>query len=301
MEKVTKMNTRLLDKEYKYTAPLTIAEALAILDEKDDVKILAGGTDLIVKLKTGADIPMQTMLDIKHITELNGVIEGENGGLEIGAATKLSSLEKLPSVINKYYALADALHAMASIAVRNMGTIGGNLANASPAADTAGPLLIYDADIKLASVKGERIVPIKDFFTGPGKSLMHQNEMIISIILPDPLPNSGSAFIKKTRVKPDISKISVSAFLQLDGNKIGGCNLAMGSVAAMPLIFPEIAAKMIGKKADQELFSAIAKEIAQSIRPISDNRSTAEYRKQITEVIVADVLTIAWQRAGGVL
>jgi carbon-monoxide dehydrogenase medium subunit len=295
------MNTRILDKEFDYTAPVSLAEALSLLGSEKDIKILAGGTDLIVKIKTGVDIPMKIMLDIQHIAELDGVTESKDGSLHIGAATKLSFLEKHPAVITKYSALEDAIKAMASIAVRNMATIGGNLANASPAADTAGPCLVYEAAIKLASDKGERFVPINEFFSGAGKTVMNHNEMITEIILPAPSHNYGSAFIKKTRVKPDIAKISVSVLIQRDGDKISLCRLAMGSIADSPVIFPEIAARITGEKAEQTTFSNVAKEMAQSIVPITDNRSTAEYRKQITEFIAAETLAIAWQRTGGSL
>ena len=295
------MNTRILDKQFTYTAPVNLPEAAAILNQNKEVKILAGGTDLIVKLKTGADIPMKTMMDIKRINGICGVKEDKDGSLIIGAATKLSALEKDARIIKNYPALEDALKAMASISVRNMGTIGGNLANASPAADTAGPCLIYQGKVKLFSVAGERLVDINNFFTGPGKTIMKEDEMIIEVIIPTATRNSGSAFIKKTRVKPDISKISVSAYLERNGDNIELCHLAMGSVAATPLVFPEIAAKMVGQKAGLDLFQSVGKELANIIKPISDNRSTAEYRKDITAVIACDALQIAWQRSGGVL
>jgi len=294
------MNTRILPIEYAYVAPQTLEEALAILDKKKDVKILAGGTDLIVKLKMGAPVPLSTMMDIKRIAALTKLnLEDAAGDLHIGAVTPLATIEEYPAVFERYPALYEALKAMASIAVRHMGTIGGNFGNASPASDTAGPVMAYDGLVKLVSSAGERLVPAKEFFTGPGKSVMAANELIAEIILPAPLANTGAAFLKKARVKADIAKISVTALLVREGNKIVKAALAMGSVAATPLFMVDIAQTMVGKTADKALFAQVAQEAAQAIQPIDDNRSTAEYRKAMGEVMVASALELAWKRAGG--
>jgi CO/xanthine dehydrogenase FAD-binding subunit len=295
------VNTRIMTADYDYAAPETLAEAFAILGGKEDVKVLAGGTDLLIKLKIGANIPISVMMDIKRIAELNGIKELPSGGIEIGATTKLSYIEKQNVIAERYPALLDALKAMAAIAVRNMGTIGGNIANASPAADTACPCMIYGGKVKLVSAKGERLVALKDFFTGPGKSVMQKEELLFSIILDPPPKNSSSAFIKKTRVKADISKISTAALITRDGDQIANCSMAMGSIAATPLCVCDIAAELTGKTASIEMFNAIGKKIGATINPINDSRSTAKYRKSIAEVIVTDVLTLAWQRAGGTI
>jgi carbon-monoxide dehydrogenase medium subunit len=273
-----------------------LAEAFAILGGKEEVKVLAGGTDLLIKLKIGANIPITVMMDIKRIPGLNGIKELPSGGLEIGATAKLSYIEKQNVIAERYPALQDALKAMAAIAVRNMGTIGGNIANASPAADTACPCIIYGGKAKLASARGERIVALQDFFIGPGKSVMQKDELLVAIILDAPPKNSSSAFIKKTRVKADISKISTAVLITRDGDKIASCSIAMGSIAATPLGVSDIAAELTGKTASIEMFNAIGKKIGETIKPIDDNRSTAKYRKSIAEVIVTDALTLAWQR-----
>lgn len=292
------MNTRIMPVHFNYVKPATLAEALDILATHKNVKILAGGTDLIVKLKTGAPIAIDTMLDAKAIDDLAGVKELADGSVEIGALTKLSHIEDNKIIKEKYAALTDALNAMASIAVRNMGTLGGNLCNASPVADTAGPCMVYGAKVKVVAKDGERIVDIKDFFTGLGKCDVKENEILASVILPAPV--KGAAFQKLTRVKPDIAKVSCTAALVLDGKKIAEAHLAMGAVAITPLCMDEIAAHMVGKTASAALFEEIGQEISDAIKPIDDNRSTAEYRKKVAKVLVADVLTKAFERAGGV-
>ncbi|MDR1620693.1 MAG: xanthine dehydrogenase family protein subunit M [Clostridiales bacterium] len=292
--------TRLLLNEFEYIAPASLHDALDLLSTGNDVKILAGGTDLLVKLKSGVDIPLEILLDTKNIAQELDFVARNGYELEIGSLTKLSTLEK-HDTIRKYHALSDALPLMASVAVRNMGTIGGNIANASPAADTACPLIVYDATVCVSSADGDREVLIHDFFKGPGQCDLLHDEMIVSFRLPEVAPNSGSCFLKKTRVKPDISKISATAYLERDGDVISACKVALGSVAATPLCLCEIALGAVAKKASLELFEELAKKIAAAIRPIDDNRSTAEYRHALAEMLVKEALETAWERAGGIL
>lgn len=291
------MNTRIMPVHFNYVKPATLAEALDVLASRKNVKILAGGTDLIVKLKTGAPIEIDTMLDAKAIPELTEVKELTDGSVEIGALAKLSHIEDNPVIKEKYVALEDALHAMASIAVRNMGTIGGNLCNASPVADTAGPCMVYGAKVKAVSKAGERIIDIHDFFTGLGKTALNADEMLVSVILP--APEGAAAFKKITRVKPDIAKVSCTAALVLDGKTVKDARLAMGAVAVTPLCMCEIAKEMVGKEVSEELFAEIGQKVSDAINPIDDNRSTADYRKKVAKVLVVDVLTDAMKRAGG--
>lgn len=293
------MNTRIIPVEYSYVAPQTLAEALSMLAKKKNVAVMAGGTDLVVKLKTGAETNMKIMMDIKRIPELEG-IKLNSDNVAIGATTKLSDIEDHEEIQKHYVALYEALKAMAAIAVRHMGTIGGNFANASPVADTAGPVMAFGGSVKLASSKGERIVPAAEFFKAPGVSAKADDELITEIILPKLPANSGSAFTKKTRVKADISKVSNTIYLEREGDKITALKIAMGAVAATPILLDDIAAKYVGKEGTEATFAAIAAEVADAIKPIDDIRSTAEYRKAVAKVIVADNLALAWKRAGGV-
>ena len=293
------MNTRIIPKEYNYTAPQTLAEALDILKQKN-VRVLAGGTDLIVRLKMGSEEAMETMLDIKRIPELKGIAYCEKGA-HIGATTALADIEENAEIIKNYPALRDALVAMAAIAVRHMGTIGGNFVNASPVADTAGPVMVYGGQVHLKGSEGERVIPADEFFVGPGKSQLKEGELLTAITLPVQPADSGAAFFKKTRVKPDISKISTTVYVERDGETITNCRIAMGAVAAKPITLPEIAKEAIGKKASKALFAEMAAKVADTIKPIDDIRSTAEYRKAVANVMVAEAFEVAWKRAGGAL
>ena len=293
------MNTRIIPKEYKYVAPQTLAEALDILKQQN-VRVLAGGTDLVVRLKMGSEEAMETMLDIKRIDELKGISLCEKGAY-LGATTALADIENHKEMQEKYPALCDALVAMAAIAVRHMGTIGGNFVNASPVADTAGPVMVYGGQVHVKGTEGERVIPADEFFVGPGKSQIKPDELLTAITLPVMPAASGAAFFKKTRVKPDISKISTTVYVERDGETIKDCRIAMGAVAAKPITLPEVAKEAIGKKASKALFAEMGAKVAEAIKPIDDVRSTAEYRKAVANVMVAEAFEVAWKRAGGAL
>lgn len=291
-------NTRIMSAEFEYLQPVTKTEALALLDKHDNVKILAGGTDLIVKLKTGADIKVDYMMYVKEIRELN-FVRLEDDQVKIGAVTPLSVIERDPVIEEKLPALSEAIKAMAAIGVRNMGTIAGNLCNSSPAGDTIPPLTAYGAKLVLASQGKNREVEISDFITGPGKNILDKNEMLVEVIVPVPKANTGAAFIKKTRVKADISKINTAIYVERENDICTDCKVVMGSVAAKVIRISKAEESVKGQKITAELIENAARIVSEEIKPIDDNRSTAEYRKAIALVIVEDAFKTAWQRSGG--
>ncbi|MCL1816378.1 MAG: FAD binding domain-containing protein [Clostridiales bacterium] len=296
------MNTRILAAEYEYLAPATIDEVLDILAEKPRVRILAGGTDLIVKLKTVEDLPLDYMLDIKHVAAFDYIrYDDKEAMLHIGPTATLSRIEKDALVRERYPALAEAIHLMAAVSVRNMGTMAGNICNASPVADSVIPAICYQAVLTLTSKSASREIPLHEFFLAPGVSVIKPDELLTDIALPLPKPATGAAFVKKTRVRPDIAKISIGALIEHEGGIITACRIAMAAIAATPAYLKAVGDSMVGYKMSQELIAATAALAAQSIKPIDDNRTTAKYRLHIAEVMTADVLHEAWKRAGGEL
>lgn len=293
-------NTRIMPAEFEYLAPKTRSEALTMLAAHDQLKILAGGTDLIVKLKTGANIPVNYMMYVKDIAELN-YVRLENERIRIGAVTPLSTIERSALVVEKLPALCEALQAMAAIAVRNMATIGGNLGNSSPAGDTIPPLTVYGAKLVIASSRGEREVSVSEFILGPGKNILAKDEMLVEVVIPVPATHTGAAFTKKTRVKADISKINVAVSLSREGGLLKDCCIALGSVGPTVVRISQAEDSLKDKAIDLKLIQSAANLVAEGIKPIDDNRSTAEYRKDIARVIVEDTLKKAWQRSGGEL
>ena len=297
---MSEMNTKFLEKEFDYIKPASLSEALDILSEREKVKIFAGGTDLMVKLKGGAPIEMNTMLDINAIGELFGTKCAESG-IEIGAAEKISALEKNEAILSRYQGLYEAFHAMASVSVRNMATLGGNFCNASPVADASCAVLAYNGSVKLVKKGGERLVSAEDFFLAPGVSVLTPDELLYSIVIPAPKENTGAVYIKLSRVKSDIAKLSVCVVLSREGDKIRECRITMAAVAAKPLYLKEISQGLAGRSVSEALMLETAKRISEFIHPIDDNRTTAQYRKDVTKIIARDALYEAWKRSGGKL
>ncbi|WP_258358591.1 FAD binding domain-containing protein [Moorella sulfitireducens] len=293
-------NTKILAAEFQYLEGQDLDQVLAWLAEyREKARILAGGTDLLVKMKLGHVQP-EYIIYIKKIAALN-YIQYDTGNLKIGATTTLSQIERHETIKGYYSALYEAVRSMAAVAVKNMGTIGGNLGNASPAADTAPPLLVYDASLKIASKEGVREIPITEYFVGPGKSVLAPNELLLEISIPEIEADTGSSFLKLGRVAADIAKINVAVCLKRSGRTCTSCRIAFGSVAPIPMRVREAESLLEGKELTEDLITLAARAGAAEIKPITDNRSTREYRLKVSRVILEEALRAAWQRAGGAL
>ncbi len=293
-------NTKILTQEFEYFAPKTLEEALDLLYRYKDknTKILAGGTDLLVKMKT-IDLKVDYLINIKDISELNFINTDE--GLKIGASVPLSHIEKIEKVKIKYPALYEGIKSMAAIAIRNMGTIPGNICNASPAGDTVPPLIAYGAEVKLVSRRGERTVLVEDFITGVGETIIKAGELVTRVNIPEINKNLGSAFSKKSRVKADIAKINLAIWLEREGNLCKDCKIVLGSVFTKVVRAKKAEDLLKGQAVNTDLIIEIAKKASEEIKPIDDVRSTAEYRTYIAKVMVEDTFKIAWERTGGEL
>jgi len=291
------VNTRILTQEFDYFVPETTRETLELLGQYgSEAKILAGGTDLLTQLKQEKVSP-DYLINIMRISELNHIEEA--GGLRIGSATKLCDIKQYCAKDGKYTALYEALCSLGKIQVLNMGTIGGNLCNGSPAADTAPPLLVFNGKVKLLSERGERTLDLTDFFKGVNNTAMAPDEMMIEINL-DPVPDDmGSVFIKIARVGADISKITCAAAVERHGDICASCRIALGAVAPVPMRAKEAENILQGNKIDRSLVEKAGKKVSEEISPINDIRSTAEYRRNIAAILFKDVFWKAWQRAGG--
>jgi carbon-monoxide dehydrogenase medium subunit len=175
-----------------------------------------------------------------------------------------------------------------------MATLGGNLCNASPAADTAPCLLVFDAAVMLKSRTQERVIPLADFFVAPGRTLLDSDELLTQVHIPAPAPSSGSAFLKTSRVVADISQVCTAVKLVREGNIVRDARIALGSVAPIPLRVKHASASLIGQPFTRELAEEAGQIAAQEISPISDVRATREYRQHIAAVLVRDALVQAW-------
>jgi carbon-monoxide dehydrogenase medium subunit len=292
---LNKVNTHIIPVQFEYFEPETLEDAIELLSKYGrEAKVLAGGTDLLVKMKQRVIEP-KYIINIKRIREL-AFIERREDYVAIGAATKLRTLEKSELIRTKFPALYEAIKSMAGIQVRNMATIGGNLCNASPAADTAPPLLVLDAKLKLLSKEGVRVISIGDFFIGPGRTILKPNELLTEILIPYSDEGVASAFIKIARTAMDLAKVNVAASLKTENEVITDVKIALGSVAPTPIRAFEAEKSLIGKEYNEENVRIAAEIASKEIKPITDIRSTAEYRREVTKVIVRDVLMKAYER-----
>jgi carbon-monoxide dehydrogenase medium subunit len=227
------VNTRILPQGLECLFPKTIHEVVQMLTQYgQDAKVVAGGTDLLVRIKQGLISPGYLILIMK-IPELINITKDEC--LRIGAATRLCEVLNFCAADEKYAAVSEALRSLGKVQIRNIATIGGNLCNASPAADSAPPLLVFDSRVKLCSVQGERILNLEKFFKGVNVTTMASNEIMTEIQIPSIQNGMGSAFTKITRVSADISKISCAVAVERRGDLCASCRIAMGAVASIPM------------------------------------------------------------------
>jgi len=276
---------------FKYVAPNTLREVLeALNDYRDSAKVLAGGTDLIPNLKRGRVRP-RVLVDIKRVPELS-YIRVDEEYLLIGAATKLSAILKSSEVKRITPALHDAVSSIGCPSIRNRATIGGNLCNASPVADTAPPLLAYKALVKVCSVNGERTIPLEEFLLGPGKTVLEANELMTEIKVH--IAQGSSTFLKLGRRDGfTLSIVSVAAFARKHDRKIEDVTIAVGGVAPVPCRATAVEDFLRGKTISDHCVreaAALAENLVVPSAREGFHRASPAYRKRVTPVMVRRAL-----------
>ena len=251
--------------------------------------ILCGGTDVIVKMRSGMIQP-KLLLDISQLESLSGVrVEGSS--LVIGAATLESDIICSPLVTEHTPLLGSVLKQLGSVQIRNRGTLGGNIVNASPAADSAIPLLLYDAEIQIVDREGERWIRLEDFFTGPGQTTLESGEFVRTLRLPIPDDELGPFFHKVgKRNALTIAIASLGTLLRLEDGAIQKLRMAVGSVAPIPKRLREVETQLTGRALDVPLIAEARALVMQAISPISDVRASANYRKNVIGDLLVRVL-----------
>jgi len=294
------VNTRLIPAEFTYHRPARLEEALELLAGRPGARVLAGGTDLLIQIKTG-EVKPEALVQVLDVPELS-LLETA-GGLAVGCAVPLYRLEEEPLLASRYTALHEAVRALASVQVRTMATLGGNLCNASPSADTCGPLIVLGAEIELAGLArgraAHRRVPLSGFFTGPGSTVLKPGELAVALHVPEPPASSGSAFIKLGRVTLDMAKVSASAYVERAGASLRTVRLAIGGAAPTPVRAAAVEKSLTGAAFSRPAVEKAVAHVQESISPIDDIRSTAEYRRLMAPVLLRDAILTAWRRAGG--
>ncbi len=290
-------NSHILVHEFDYFEPASLHEAMTLLARYGEgARLVAGGTHLLVLMKMEREAP-QALISLQKVRGLDGIRLEPDGSLWIGPCATLRSILVHPAIRTRYTALAQACATFGSTQVQMMGTIGGNLCNGSPAADTVPPLLAFNTQLQIASLTGSRDLPLEDFLLGPGKVALGPTEILSGIRLPPPPDCSTSLFFKLTRVSSDLAKASLAIVLSRQDEKITALRLAMGSVAPKVMRLRPAEAWLVGKRLTPELAVEAGRLGSQAISPIDDTRSTAWYRRQVAEVMVRDALEQAWQKA----
>ncbi len=283
--------------EFEYLRPTNLGETLSYLSSYGGKsKVLAGGTDLVLLLQQGIMKPTH-IIDISNVPELSYIRE-EDGHLRIGAATKMRDMELSKLVRTKIPMLAEASQLVGEIGVRNIATIGGNLANASPAADSAPPLLVLDASLKIRKGEAERTIKLNEFFLHVKKTVLAADELVTEVTIPIPPPKSGGAFFRLAKRGGNIiSIVSAAAFLTLNGKVCSVARIAMGSVAPTPIRIKSAEKVLEGAEPTEENIRTAAQKAFDEIKPISDIRASAEYRKDTSRVYVRKAIQEALKRA----
>ncbi|MEM0475133.1 MAG: xanthine dehydrogenase family protein subunit M [Zestosphaera sp.] len=284
--------------EIEYVRVSELDEALRLLSRKEDVKVLAGGTDLVVDLKIGRYKP-KTIVDISGIRSLRYIVD-EGDKVRIGALTRMQDIVESPVIREKLPVLAEAASMLGSWQIRNMATVGGNLCNASPAADSAPPLLVHEAKIKLTSIEGTREIPITEFFTGPRKTVMYKTELLHEIVVPYDADFARSySYVKVGRRNSfTLSVVAIAAVLKIRNKRIEDVRIALNAVAPTPVRARSVESFLKGKEVRSDVIEEASELVLNDISPISDVRASAEYRKHISRVLVKDALLKALERAG---
>lgn len=298
--------------EINYEVPTTVAQAVTLLKRHGEkAKPFVGGTDLLIQLRAGvptghseefrSNTPPRRpefIVDLKHIKELRQIKFDAKKGLRLGAA--VSCIEVYESeVMRKHFpGLTEAAHLIGSLQIQNRASLGGNLCNGSPAADSTPALIALGAKARIADGKNTREVPVEDFVTSPGRTVLKPGEILIEFMIAAPKPHSADSYLRFIpRNEMDIAVVGVGTSLTLDGELVKAARIALGAVGPRPIFASKAGESLIGKTLDDAAIEAAAKIASDTATPIDDMRGTAEFRKHVTGVLTRRTLLIAAERA----
>jgi CO/xanthine dehydrogenase FAD-binding subunit len=289
-------------KDFEYTTPQTLREAVALLAEKGEgARVLAGGTDLIVQLRIKRLQP-ERVVDVKNIPEVNELSYGPRKGLTIGAAVPCHRLYEDAEIAARYPGLIDSASIIGGIQIQGRATFGGNVCNSSPSADSTPVLIAYGATCEIAGPNGRRQIAVEDFCTAPGRNLLQPGELMVSLQIPPAQKHSGAHYLRFIpRNEMDIAVVGVGAYVELANRKkeFKTVRIALGAVAPTPLFARATGDLLVGREVSAEAIEEAAEAAKAIARPISDMRGTAEFRTHLVGVLTKRALNGAVERARG--
>ncbi len=285
--------------DMRYEAPDTVEGAVALLAAaRGETRVLAGGTDLLVQLRAEMIAP-ELVIDLKRIPELRS-IAAEAGGFRVGAAVSGAELGEHPAVKALWPGVTEAFELIGSTQIQGRASLGGNLCNASPAADSVPAMIAAGAVARVVGPAGTREVPVEEIAIGPGKNSLAKGEIVVSILLPARPARSGDAYLRFIpRTEMDIAVVGAGVNLSLDESGVcAAARVVLGAVAARALLVPEAAAALVGTRLDEAALERLAAAASGACRPIDDRRGTKEYRVKVAGVLARRAALIAAERAG---
>jgi len=282
--------------KFQYLAPKSLEEACVLLGRYGpEAQVLAGGTDLLVKMKTGLQKPAY-LVSLKQVAELKGIRHEPRVGVVIGARTTHNELVTSPVLAERFRSVCSAAATMAGYQIRNTGTVGGNLVNAVPSADLPPILIALSAKVRLVNPTGERLLELEEFFAGPGKTALQPGEILASVIIPEQA-TTGSNYRKfGLRQAEALAVVGVASAVTMQGDVMQDVRIALGAVAPTPMRARQAETLLRGQKVNEKLIAMVSGFAAAVARPINDIRGSAEYRRHLVEVLTRDSIHAAIEK-----
>ena len=283
--------------DFTYLKPGNVKEALAMLADHEDCKIVCGGQSLLIPMRQGL-LVVEYLMDIKGLNELSYIKYDAKEGLKLGATTTHRMIEKSDVIKKHYPVLAEMEERLASTQTRNWGTIGGNLAHGDAAGDPAPVLITLNAKVKVASAKGERVVPLETFYTDIFETVMEHEEMIVEIQVPPMPAKTGAAYQKFNLLQNDMGVVGVGVSITVDAT--GACKnaiIALGNAAVTPIRAKNAEKVLVGKKLTDKLFEEAGEAAAAECDPVSDIHASEEYRRHLVKVLTKRMAKKAFEQA----
>ncbi len=281
----------------RYEAPADVEDAVALLAAEEGARVLSGGTDLLVQMRTGAGAP-PLFVDVKRIPRLCAT-SLDASGLRIGASVPAAEIFENESIRSLWPGLAEATDLIGSTQVQGRATWSGNLCNASPAADSVPALIACDAQAVVAGPGGERKVAVEGFTKGPGQTVLERGEFVVEFEVPAPAPRSADAYLRLIpRTEMDIAVVGAAVALTLDeGGAVTAARIVLGAVAPTAIRVPDAESALVGSRLEDDALAAAAAAASAAANPIDDKRGTVAYRKKVSGVLTKRAAKIAYDRA----